>query len=145
MVSLWLRPTYTTIDASAERLFQQAGYTATQASEWQTIASDTLSDRKFHFQAETFADDTGRPRLELQPIKTIQQPDLLLYWEEGTAVPEQVSDRSILLGPLAGSARRQFQLPATVQGQTGHLLVYSQGKQTLIAALPFAADMTQGK
>ena len=145
IASVWLRPTYNAVGDSAETLFLQAGYAASPSSERLDIAQTTLSNGGVHFEAKTFVDSTGRPRLDLKPTKTIQQPDLLLYWEGGSGEPDAISDRSILLGSLAGSAQRQFLLPKSAQGQDGHLLVYSQGTQTLMATLPLEAKMTQSK
>lgn len=142
IAGLLFRPTYTAVDQAANPLFATAGFPTEAPAERQTIATDSLQGKGITLSAETFTNPQGNLILEVQPDRILQQPDLLVYWVLGNDPPEDLSPEAYLLGSLAGRSKRQFPLPSACKGEAGQLLVYSQGTQTLITALPFAADFT---
>ncbi|NEQ79864.1 MAG: hypothetical protein F6K26_06245 [Moorea sp. SIO2I5] len=137
-----LRPSYEPVDVATNNLFTQAGF-VTQTQPRKAIGSTKLDDGTFRFHVETFVNYRGKLVMELKSLSLLQVPDPLLYWDPRQEAPTEISDRSILLGNLAGLSPKQFLLPASVQGKAGHLLIYSQGQQKLIAALPLPAKMTR--
>ncbi|NEP48610.1 MAG: hypothetical protein F6K65_07145 [Moorea sp. SIO3C2] len=142
LAGILLRPSYEPVDVATNNLFTQAGF-VTQTQPRKAIGSSKLDDGTFRFHVETFVNYQGKLVMELKSLSLLQVPDPLLYWDPRQEAPTEISDRSILLGNLAGLSRKQFLLPASVRGKAGHLLIYSQGQQKLIAALPFPAKLTR--
>ncbi|NJN20390.1 MAG: hypothetical protein HC812_03255 [Leptolyngbya sp. RL_3_1] len=93
--------------------------------------------------AETLRLTDGSLVLDLTPQKPVPAADVLVYWDAGSATPEALGEAAVLLGSLAGDARRRFPIPAALQGQSGQLVFYSQAQAQVITAVPFAAEMTQ--
>lgn len=144
LAGILLRPSYEPVDVATNNLFTQAGFvTQTQPQARKAIGSTKVKDGTFRFHVETFVNYQGKLVMELKSLSLLQVPDPLLYWEATKEAPTEISDRSILLGNLAGLSRKQFLLPASVRGKAGHLLIYSQGQQKLIAALPLPAKLTR--
>ncbi|NEO22030.1 MULTISPECIES: hypothetical protein [unclassified Moorena] len=141
LAGILLRPSYEPVDVATNKLFTQAGF-VTQTQPRKEIGSTKLEDGTFRFHVETFVNYQGKLVMELKSDSLLQVPDPLLYWEATKEAPTEISDRSILLGNLAGLSRKQFLLPGSVRGKAGHLLIYSQGQQKLIAALPLRAKLT---
>lgn len=143
LLGFLFRPQYLPVDASAEILFQQDGYVAmAQEPMGKQVATAVLEARN-PFNATTYLQDDGQMMLALKPRRDMRQPDLLVYWDGSSDEPTEISDQSLLLGRLSGPARRLFTVPEAVVGQAGYLLIYSQGKQSLEAALPVTASLTQ--
>lgn len=77
----------------------------------------------------------GRGRiLELTPQRDPEQPDLLVYWADSQATNE-LPKSCVLLGSLAGTQVRRFELPAEVRA--GRLYFYSLAHQELVATSEF--------
>ena len=146
---LW-RPIIPTVDESADELFAIANFVTD--SQTVTSANDLqpLSDKGIQVFAKTIAPSANATVLEVQPAREIQYADVLVYWIEGDRPPEAADDaaddqtpdriireNAVLLGQLSGTHRRHFPLPAAIRGQSGHLILYSRGQNTLIAAFPF--------
>ncbi|MEO0376260.1 MAG: hypothetical protein AAF329_16890 [Cyanobacteria bacterium P01_A01_bin.17] len=132
---LVLRPTIPTVDESVDELFEIANFSNT------TEATDgvTLSAEKIQVRAEIISDLESK-FLDLQPIDDLQSADVLVYWQAGEAPAEEaqtIDNSAVLLGQLSGNRRRRFRLPIDIQGQQGHLALYSRGQKTLIATFPF--------
>lgn len=141
------RPTFAPVDASADALFQRAGFAP--YSSWENQESKRkptlLQQENIQLQIETlFAQASNDVFLNIQPQSDLQLPDVLVYWQPGTP-PEQLSETSILLGALSGVSNRQFLIPAAMQGQTGYLLLFSQATKEIISSFPLDPDLTQPK
>ncbi|MEO1123748.1 MAG: hypothetical protein AAFX95_06670 [Cyanobacteria bacterium J06639_16] len=142
ITGLVLRPNYDAVSNEATTdLFAQAGFATGDAGE--AIASDTLSLKGITLTAESTRSSEGAVILTLQPQRDPEVADLLVYWMAGEGEPETIDADVVLLGQLAGTARRQFELPAGIQGQAGQLVFYSQGQQQVIGTAPLSAEMTQ--
>lgn len=141
------RPTFAPVDASADALFQRAGFAPSLTWENQELwrTPNLLKQDQIQLRAEkVFATDGTDIFLNLQPQSDLQLPDVLVYWQQGTP-PEDLSQDSILLGALSGASNRQFRVPDAMQGQTGHLLLFSQATKEIISAFPLEPDLTQPK
>ncbi|NET39979.1 MAG: hypothetical protein F6K19_49850 [Cyanothece sp. SIO1E1] len=147
-MGIFLRPTPRAISASnpAAAFFRQAGFVPIQREPGMTlIASTEFPAATARVKTDLLSTGTGNERqlvLELRPNASIQFADSLLYWEAGNQAPTQISNNSILLGPLAGTSRRRFILPPDLQGKAGHLIIYSQAQQQLVATFPFVTGST---
>lgn len=142
------RPTFAPVDASADALFQRAGFAPSFTWENQEVwrKPNLLKQDQIQLRAEKVLTKAGGdPFLNLQPQTDLQRPDVLVYWQQGDTPPEALSETSILLGALSGASNRQFSIPTAMQGQTGHLLLFSQGTQEIISAFPLDPDLTQSK
>lgn len=142
------RPTFDPVDASADALFQRAGFAPSFTWENQEVwrKPNFLKQDQIQLRAEkVFAKEGGDPFLNLQPQSDLQLPDVLVYWQQGATPPEAISETSILLGALSGASNRQFSIPTAMQGQTGHLLLFSQATQEIISTFPLDSDLTQPK
>lgn len=138
------RPIYPAVDASANILFQQNGFVAVERSELgKALALTLLATDEMTLKAQTYLRPDGQITLTLKPEQDLQQPDLLVYWDQSTEMPSNISDRAQLMGTLAGPARRQFKVPNDAQGKAGYLLLYSQGTQSLAAVFSVEASLTQ--
>lgn len=135
-----LRPDYT-IATSPETtsLFEEAGFVVN--TEEEAIASTTLKSSSISLEAATQFDSRDRLVLILKPNSPILSPDLLMYWDETGSKPEELGDRALLLGSLAGTSRRQFILPDAIAENQGYLVLYSQTAQELLAAWEFPAEL----
>lgn len=147
LAGLVWRPSFAPVDASADALFQRAGFAPSFTWENQELwrKPNLLKQDQIQLRAEkVFATDGDDIFLNLQPQSDLQLPDVLVYWQQGTP-PEELSEASILLGALSGASNRQFLIPAAMQGQTGHLLLFSQATKEIISAFPLEPDLTQPK
>ncbi len=142
VAGIWLRPSYNAVGESATELFYQAGFVRETPAN-KAITTAKLSDATFWAQAKTFLTPEGEILLQLQPNSNLQFPDPLLYWEAGEKQPTKLSDTSLLLGDLAGPFQRHFLVPKAMQGQAGHLLIYSPIQQEVVATLPLPAKLTK--
>ncbi|MGK7925729.1 MAG: hypothetical protein AB4290_10865 [Spirulina sp.] len=138
-----LRPSYTVASTPVPvELLEKAGFAVTPSAK--TIASTELSDKGVTLNVETGLDDRDRLILTTQPTAAILRPDLLLYWQTGSSIPEELDEDAILLGSLSGVSRRQFFLPDTVKDMEGYLVLYSQVQQELVVAFPLTAELLEG-
>ena len=89
------------------------------------------------WQAE--ADGEG-PILELTPSVDPRRPDVLAYWT-GAEDAARPGPEAQLLGRLAGTRSRTFQLPAEASTGTGSLLLFSLAHDDVVdhAAWPLIA------
>lgn len=143
MAGIALRPSYVSSSTPAPvELLERAGFAVTPSVE--TIASTDLSEGSITLNVETGFDDRDRLILTLQPAAPILRPDLLVYWEDVNASPEELSEDALLLGSLSGVSRRQFFLPDTMRDKEGYLILYSQVQQELITAFSLPADLLKG-
>ncbi len=105
---------------------------------------------------------TGGWKVELEPQAPIVRPEILVYWSPSApasealpaeALPaealaaEALPAEAFLLGSLAGTRARVFDLPTPAFGGDGWLVLYSLGHQEVIdtAALSTAAVGTVGE
>lgn len=134
LAALLMRPSIPTVDESVDELFAIANYPNTT----EVIDSATLSAEDVKIRSEiTRASQTTF--LDLQPVDPLQYADVLVYWqasEPPAGEAQTVGDSAVLLGRLSESRRRRFRLPTEIQGQQGHLILYSRGQKTLIATFP---------
>ncbi|MGD1907809.1 MAG: hypothetical protein ACFB0C_17725 [Leptolyngbyaceae cyanobacterium] len=142
IAGLALRPQYDlkTTDNATE-LFAQAGFAG--EAEGNAISSDRFTVARVTVAAETLRLSDGTVVLDLTPAKSLKVPDVLVYWDAGSQVPEAIADEALLLGNLTSATTRRFAIPTEVQGQNGQLVFYSQAQGQVVAAAPFAAEMTQ--
>ncbi len=141
------RPTFAPVDSSADALFQRAGFSP--YSSWENQQSKRkpthLQQENIQLQIETLFAQAGEDVfLNIQPQSDLQLPDVLVYWQQGKP-PEELSQDSILLGALSGASNRQFLIPDAMQGQTGHLLLFSQATKEIISTFSLDPYWTQGK
>lgn len=149
LASLVLRPNYGAVDSAAVQLFEQFGYGSPPTSREENIfqSMDWTVDG-VTLRGESLKPTAGSSavRLALTPQREIQQPDVLVYWQAGEqAATETLSDDAIFLGSLVGKSRREFEVTSAIQGKPGNLLIYSQGKDKILAALPVTAEMTKSE
>jgi hypothetical protein len=142
IAGLALRPDYDmqSTDAATD-LFAQAGFAT--GDDGEAIASDNFTVARVTIAAETLRLSDGSVVLDLTPKQTLRVADVLVYWDVGSETPEALGEEAVLLGTLAGDARRRFEIPTELQGQNGQLVFYSQGQTQVVTAVPFAAEMTQ--
>ena len=76
--------------------------------------------------------DLEGPGCELEPRRSLEHPDVLLYW---SAVPPAgaLSEDAFLLGGW-GDARRCFPLPAEFETTPGHLTLFSLAHGQILAS-----------
>lgn len=142
IAGLALRPNYDMQSTDgATDLFTQAGFAT--GDDGEAIASDNFTVARVTIAAETLRLTDGSIVLDLTPQKSLPVADVLVYWDAGSETPAALGDEATLLGNLAGDARRRFEIPAELQGQSGQLVFYSQGQAQIVTAAPFAADITQ--
>lgn len=142
------RPTFAPVDASADALFQRAGFSP--YSSWENQQSKHkpthLQQENIQLQIETLFAQAGEDVfLNIQPQSDLQLPDVLVYWQQGDTPPEALSETSILLGALSGASNRQFSIPTAMQGQSGYLLLFSQATKEIISALSLDPYWTQSE
>ncbi len=145
LASLLLRPNYGPVESTAVELFDQSGFAAPptsreekifQSMDWK-VAGVTLRGEALKPSGESSA------VLAITPQREIRQPDVLVYWQAGDqASTEALADDALFLGSLVGKSRREFELTSAIQGKAGNLLIYSQGKDKVLAALSLPAEMT---
>lgn len=83
--------------------------------------------------------------LEIEPLRPLDRPELLIYWLSDPLVGETLPDSAQLLGRLAGTATRRFRLPPSSSaspGDPGILVVYSLGHQQVVATARLASLAT---
>ena len=168
LAAMLLFPKYQATEG-ADVLFKQAGFaiagseTDGAENKGEQIASTALKNKSAQLQAQTFwrQDDQKTPvLLELEPVRDIRRPDLLVYWvneeEKSTQAesnPEStpssrkeespaIGENFILLGKLSGPSRRAFPLPRDIYGKEGRLILYSQVQQFRVAEFPFPTHLT---
>ncbi|PZD73608.1 hypothetical protein C1752_01913 [Acaryochloris thomasi RCC1774] len=135
LAGLLLRPAIPTVDESVDELFAIANF----PNKTEAIDSAILSAENVRIRAEIINDSESK-FLDLQPVDNLQSADVLVYWQAGEAPArdaQTVDSSAVLLGQLSGNRRRRFRLPTEIQGQQGHLLLYSRGQKTLVATFPF--------
>lgn len=76
--------------------------------------------------------ESGGARLEVEALKPLRHPDLLLYFASAVGSETLPADAH-LLGSVAHRQRRSFPLP-TAAAQGGHLVLYSLAHQTVVAS-----------
>ncbi|NEQ97672.1 MAG: hypothetical protein F6K30_13300 [Cyanothece sp. SIO2G6] len=144
-----------TANQSLEELFAIAQFPTTTST---LDNADILSEGAIQLRAIA-TEANGQPVLELQPVTAIQAADILVYWQPGSAATEPapepatepapeparepatentnpISETAVLLGQLAGDRPRRFPLPANLPGQTGSLILYSNGQNAVLATFP---------
>ncbi len=142
IAGLALRPNYDMQNTDGVTdLFAQAGFAT--GDEGEAISSDSFAVARVTIAAATLRLTDGSVVLDLTPKKSLRVADVLVYWDAGSEAPETLGDEAVLLGNLAGDARRRFEIPAALEGQSGQLVFYSQAQAQVVAAAPFAAEMTQ--
>jgi len=145
LASLPLRPSYGPVESDASELFDQLGFTSPstsreesifQSMDW-SVAGLTLQGESLQPPGESSV------VLAITPQREIQQPDVLVYWQaDDQTSTAALTDDALFLGVLVGTSRRAFELPLAIQGKAGSLLIYSQGKDKVLAALPLPVEMT---
>lgn len=80
-------------------------------------------------------------QLLLTPRVDLRRPDVLVYWRPAAA--EGLADAT-LLGTLAGTQRRRFDLPDAARGSAGELVLYGLAHQETVATAPLAALSAEG-
>ena len=147
LASLLLRPSYGPAASSSTSLFDNAGFTpSVTPDEIEVLKQVDWADAVVPIKGEAIkVTEAGAPQvlLAVTPSRAIQQPDVLVYWQEGKqASTDALAENALFLGSLVGTSRRAFTVPTAMQGKAGNLLIYSQGKDSVLSALPLSADMT---
>lgn len=140
LVGTVLRPQYRALDESAAPLSEAIGFVVDSP---QTSDTTILKGKGARLEVAAVSEASDRAWLYVQPTAVIKQPDLLLYWQADSEVPEELGADAILLGALSGRSRRRFALPTAMQGEAGLLVIYSNGTQKIVSALELPADLTQ--
>lgn len=84
---------------------------------------------KNHIITTTLYSDDSGVSFRLQPVSSLNQPDLLLYWSADTVPPTSgFGENATLLG--AFEVNRLYKLPAGSKG--GSLLLYSLAHRQLV-------------
>lgn len=138
LVGTVLRPQYRALDESTNPLTEAISFTVEPAGE-----SVILKGKGARLEVATVAESSDRTWLYVQPQTVIKQPDLLLYWQSGSEMPEELGEDAVLLGALSGRSRRRFTIPAAMQGKAGLLVIYSNGTHKVVSALELPANLTQ--
>jgi hypothetical protein len=100
-----------------------------------SIRSSALQIGELHLDVRTWADNRIAAHvLEVTPREQPASPDVLVYWCDA-APAQQLDDRCVLLGALAGVQRRRFALPQQAVG--GFLVLYSLAHQELLGSAEF--------
>ena len=86
----------------------------------------------------------GPPWVELRADDELRLPDVLLYWTPASAFASGstaagLPEAAWLLGRVAGTAWQQFVLPAAAREVPGRLLLYSLGRQRVVAQLDLSS------
>jgi hypothetical protein len=81
----------------------------------------------------------GGFQVELAPETAIAAPAVLVYWSPAAATEKELPAEAFLLGSLAGTRARAFDLPAAALGRDGWLVLYSLGHQQVLDAAALAA------
>ena len=136
---LW-RPAIPTVGESTDELFAAANFSLREDSVG-IVAMETLTISQAEIIAAISKSDGGDLFLILQPSRSLQFPDLLVYWSGGDLAPETANEEAILLGQLSGRRRRQFSLTSQMQEEPGYLLFYSRGQDKAIASTPLPASL----
>ena len=78
--------------------------------------------------------------VELEPREAIVKPEVLVYWTpESSAARDRLPSDAFLLGALAGTRPRAFEVPSRALGQAGRLWLYSLGHQEVVDSAALAA------
>ena len=152
VAGVWLRPVYLPLDGSSADLFNQAGFSIGEFSlgevsigdGWEPASFKPVNAGGYQFELAERVTDSGSLQVAIAPTDVILQPDVLVYWDRSAIPPEEIGDRTVLLGALSGTALKQFLLPPNAQSP-GHLLVYSRGQSTVLAAIPVNSDISELK
>ena len=145
LASLLLRPNYGPVESTAVEIFDQFGFGASPSSREENISqSMDWKVGSIPLRGEALKPTGEKPALlAITPQRAIQQPDVLVYWQAGDQPStEALADDALFLGSLVGESRREFELTSAIRGKAGNLLIYSQGKDKVLAALPLPAEMT---
>jgi len=102
---------------------EAAPHSDIDASTWTQSGAFDGADVAFRRTA-----NDGRSYVEIVARTDVQRPDVLVYWQ-----PQQVATLvdAVLLGSLAGTEARRFELPGGTSG--GALALFSLGHQELFA------------
>lgn len=138
LAGLIFRPKVPTVGEAADELFAIADFSTDTPDSPLPERAEVLSEDGV--QLLTAVTTVGSSTvLEVQPTEVIQLADVLVYWQAGERSPDAdvpVPEDAVLLGYLSGTRQRQFPVPVELQEQQGHLLLYSHGTDTLVAAFP---------
>jgi hypothetical protein len=107
--------------------------TAAEANTLQNVERSSLSS--FVSQKKTFTakfySDAGSPsaaRFVVQPLRELSDPDLLLYWTEGTEIMSLDMSRAHFLGSFPTA--KSFSIPTGQQ--KGLLILYSPAHRAVV-------------
>ena len=145
LAGLWLRPIYPPLNGSAADLFNRAGFSIGDYStggEWEPASFEQVAAGDHQFKLAERVTDSGSVQVAIAPTEVILQPDVLVYWDSSATPSEEISDRALLLGALSGTALKQFSLPREAR-PPGHLLIYSRGQSTVLAAIPVNSTISR--
>lgn len=147
VAGIWMRPVYSSLDVSSTDLFSQVGFSIGEFSirdGWEPASFEHVTAGDYQFELAERVTESGVVQVAIAPTEVILQPDVLLYWDSSATLPEEIGDRTVLLGALSGTALKQFSLPREARS-SGHLLVYSHGQSTVLAAIPVNSDISELK
>jgi hypothetical protein len=81
--------------------------------------------------------------IELQPLRPLDRPELLLYWSRDPVV-DSLPRNAHLLGRISGTHASRFALPTAAMRDrsdgSGVLVVYSLGHQAIVASARLEPD-----
>ena len=143
VAGLWGRPVYPPLSSSASELLAQAGFSIGERSaedRWESTERVDVGD--YQFELAKRVTGAGAVQVAIAPLEVILQPDVLVYWDKSGTSPEDVGDRTVLLGALSGTARKQFTLPLGEQ-PPGFLTIYSRGQSTVLASIPVGLELSR--
>ena len=130
---IW-RPTVPTVDEGTDELFAAANFPT--ADEAAAVTSETVAVNGIDVLLATAESPDSTLVLTVQPTRPLQFSDALVYWTPEESAPEMVGAEAVLLGQLSGTSRRQFPVLPEMQRESGHLLFFSRGQNTVISAIP---------
>lgn len=98
--------------------------------------SGTFVDLSCHWTGQSIATRIIKREsmmIELNVLQTIQEPDLLLYWNSEPSDDTSLPTQSHLLGSLANTGITRFPISSQIV-TNGYLLIYSLGHQEVISS-----------
>ena len=75
--------------------------------------------------------------LDVIPVRELEEPDLLLYWDDRRPETGSLSEKAILLGSLKGVKPRRLIVPQSVPASVGYVILFSLAHQRVIASSPW--------
>lgn len=135
-IGVILRPEYLKVNnQDIQAIMRPELVTINNQPQVKTISSQKISSGNIQLQAQTFKADNSLI-LQLKILAKIHIPDPLIYWQKGSQVPTEITEKSILLGTLSTKSSQAFTLTEEMSKNEGNLILYSQGFREIQGVFP---------